>query len=95
MALTTAEQTFVETIMGEVPADLGCYVYHVAEHNTPKESRDYFNSIEIENHVGITTVYRGYNDTRPRLYAIILTESADSTPVIPAEATGLVSGLGE
>jgi hypothetical protein len=93
MALTDAESTFVESILGHIP-DVDCYVYHIANHTDPRESRDYFNSYEITNHVGISTVYRKYENLEAKLYIIIMSPTGE-TPSIPAEMTDLVSGLGE
>ena len=95
MALSDAETSFVNSIMGSVPSELGCYVYHVANHSDPRAARNYFNSHEIENQVGITTVYRPHEELSARLFVIVLTEDADTTPTIPAEATDLVAGLGD
>lgn len=93
MALTDEEAAFVETIIGHIP-DADCYVYHIANRTDPRDSRDYFNSYEITNHIGISTVYRKYKQLETKLYIIIMAPKGE-TPNIPAEMTDLVSGLGE
>lgn len=93
MALSDAESTFVETIMGSIP-DEDCYVFHIANHSDPRGARDYFNSYEITNHVGVVTVYRKYENLEAKLYIIVMTPTGEA-PTIPAEMTDLVSGLGD
>ena len=95
MALTTEEQTFVESIMGEAPPSIGCYVYHVANTRNPRDARNYFNAITIENNVGFTTTYKKYGDKEAKLYAIVFTPSEDEAPALSGDTDNFISGLGD
>jgi hypothetical protein len=94
MALTDTESAFVQLIIGHLP-ETGCYVYHIADCEDPRDARDYFNSYEIGSHIGITTVYRKYQSLNPKLFIIIFTPTVEDVPTIPEEMTKLIAGLGE
>ena len=95
MALSDAEQTFVESILGEVTSSVGCYVYHVANTRNAREAKNYFNAITIENNVGIATTFKKYADKETKLYVIVFMPSEDEDPVLNGDIDKFISGLGD
>lgn len=93
MALTQEEIDFISSVT-EYDENIGYHIYHITG-GTKNDKHNYLAHNPFTDYVNMTRVDRSVGDRSEKHYLIILTDSPDSPPTLPDDASRIVEGLGD